>query len=123
MLAALQPGAASMRSNTLVLFAALALAGCAQSPERRVAKDAAVAYDLLITNGVVYDGSGEAPKRVDVAVRGDRVVALLEPGSGAKSGRRIDANGQAVAPGFINILSWATESLIEDGRGMSDTKQ
>jgi N-acyl-D-amino-acid deacylase len=80
-------------------------------------------YDLLIRNGIVYDGSGAPPKRVDVAVRGDRVVALLAAGAPAEAAQVVDARGRAVAPGFINVLSWATESLIADGRGMSDTKQ
>ena len=99
---------------------ALILAGCgpASSPEPGNAE-----YDLLIRNGVVYDGSGAAPKEVDVAVKGDRVVALLPRASDADAVSVIDAKGQAVAPGFINVLSWATESLIADGRGMSDTLQ
>lgn len=80
-------------------------------------------YDLLIRNGVVYDGSGDAPQRVDVAVKDDRVVALLPAGQAAAADQVLDAKGMAVAPGFINVLSWATESLIADGRGISDTKQ
>jgi N-acyl-D-amino-acid deacylase len=99
---------------------AAVLAGCgpASSPESGTAK-----YDLLIRDGLVYDGSGAAPKEMDVAVKGDRVVALLPRASDADAVSIIDAKGQAVAPGFINVLSWATESLIEDGRGMSDTVQ
>jgi N-acyl-D-amino-acid deacylase len=99
---------------------AAVLAGCgpASSPESGNAK-----YDLLIRDGLVYDGSGAAPKEVDVAVKGDRVVALLPRASDAEAVTVIDAKGQAVAPGFINVLSWATESLIEDGRGMSDSVQ
>jgi N-acyl-D-amino-acid deacylase len=108
------------------LFAAVLLAittvlmGCAPAaqPDSQNA-----AYDLLIRNGVVYDGSGASPTQADVAVRGDRIVALLPRGSEADADEVIDARGQAVAPGFINVLSWATESLIADGRGMSDTKQ
>ena len=80
-------------------------------------------YDLLIRNGIVYDGSGAPPRNVDVAIDDDRVVALLERGSRADARKDIDAEGRAVAPGFINVLSWATESLIADGRGVSDTKQ
>ena len=80
-------------------------------------------YDLLIRNGIVYDGSGAPPRNVDVAIDDDRVVALLERGSRADAREDIDAEGRAVAPGFINVLSWATESLIADGRGVSDTKQ
>lgn len=99
---------------------ALALAGCSAVPS---AKAASEPYDLLIRNGVVYDGSGAAAQRVDVAVRGDRIAALLPAGSNAVATRTLDAQGRAVAPGFINVLSWAPEALIADGRGMSDTKQ
>lgn len=84
--------------------------------------DAATQVDLLIRNGVIYDGSGGAPVRGDVAVRDGRVIATgrLTDYSGKEE---VDAKGLAVAPGFINVLSWATESLIHDGRGMSDIKQ
>ena len=99
---------------------ALALAGCASAPGARTASEP---YDLLIRNGVVYDGSGAAGQRVDVAVRGDRIAALLPAGGNAVAIRTVDAHGHAVAPGFINMLSWAPESLIADGRGVSDTKQ
>ncbi|MFC3716357.1 amidohydrolase family protein [Luteimonas soli] len=101
---------------------ALALAACSTNP---VADAPATVehYDLLVRNGTVYDGSGAAPLRVDVAVRGDRIAALLPPGSDATADRVLDAGGRAVSPGFINVLSWATESLIADGRGMGDTKQ
>src|SRR5690606_23001264 len=98
----------------------LALAACAGTP---VAGSPPAPYDLLIRNGVVYDGSGAAPRRVDVAVEGDRIAALLPPGSDATARQVLDAHGRAVAPGFINTLSWAVDSLIVDGRGMSDTKQ
>ena len=102
-----------------ILSLALVLASCSPgTPE-----SATEHYDLVIRNGVVYDGSGSAPQHVDVAVRGDRIAALLPPGQKADATRTVDAKGLAVAPGFINVLSWAVESLIEDGRGMSDTKQ
>jgi len=96
----------------------LALAACGGKQA-----GAPAGYDLIIRNGVVYDGSGAAPERVDVAVNGDRVAAWLPAGSDAAAKLELDARGRAVAPGFINVLSWATESLIEDGRGMGDTKQ
>ena len=98
----------------------ITLAGCASTPPPVATTGH---YDLLIRNGMVYDGSGAAPRRVDVAVRGDRIVALLSAGSAAVGTRTLDAKGMAVAPGFINMLSWAIESLIADGRGMSDTRQ
>ena len=73
-------------------------------------------------NGIVYDGTGEPGRRADVGVRGDRIAAVGDLSS-AKSGRVIDAKGRAVAPGFINVLSWATDSLIVDGRSQSDIRQ
>jgi len=78
-------------------------------------------YDVVIRNGTIYDGSGGAPVTGDVAIRHDRIAKI---GSvTAKGKREIDAHGMAVAPGFINMLSWATNSLIVDGRGMADLKQ
>jgi N-acyl-D-amino-acid deacylase len=78
-------------------------------------------YDIVIRNGTLYDGSGSAPRIGDLAIRGDRIAAV---GSVRERGRlEIDARGMAVAPGFINMLSWATESLIVDGRAMADVKQ
>lgn len=83
---------------------------------------AAEQVDLLIRNGVIYDGSGGNPVRGDVAVEQGRVVAV-DRLADYSARQTIDANGLAVAPGFINTLSWATESLLHDGRGMSDIKQ
>jgi N-acyl-D-amino-acid deacylase len=82
----------------------------------------AEAFDLLIRNGVVYDGSGGAPQRLDVGVRGDK-IARIGKLRRAKAKQVVDAQGLAVAPGFINMLSWATESLIVDGRAQSDVRQ
>jgi N-acyl-D-amino-acid deacylase len=104
----------------LVALMALATAGCVSAPPTPTASEH---YDLLIRNGEVYDGSGAPAQHVEVAVRGDRIVALLPSGSAASATRTIDATGRAVTPGFINVLSWAIESLIADGRGISDTKQ
>jgi len=80
-------------------------------------------YDLIIRNGTLYDGSGKPPVRGDVAIRGDGIVAVGKLPVGAKAKTEIDADGLAVAPGFINMLSWATESLIYDGRSQSDIRQ
>jgi N-acyl-D-amino-acid deacylase len=79
-------------------------------------------YDVLIRNGVVYDGTGAPPRRVDLAISGDRIAAVgdLEE---ARASEVVDAGGLAVAPGFINMLSWATESLLVDGRSLSDIEQ
>lgn len=83
---------------------------------------AAEQVDLLIHNGVIYDGSGRDPVKGDVAVRGGRVIAVGKL-TEYQAKQKLDAKGLAVAPGFINTLSWATESLIHDGRAMSDIKQ
>ena len=79
-------------------------------------------YDLILRNGTLYDGSGEAPRQGDLAIQGDRIAALGDLGH-AIAVAEIDVEGLAVAPGFINMLSWATESLIVDGRSMSNLKQ
>ena len=78
--------------------------------------------DLLVRNGLVFDGHGNAPVHGDVAVRDGKVIAVGKL-TGYTAGKEIDAGGLAVAPGFINVLSWATESLLHDGRAMSDIKQ
>ncbi|HZJ01582.1 MAG TPA: D-aminoacylase [Gemmatimonadaceae bacterium] len=79
-------------------------------------------HDVIIRGGTVYDGSGTPGRITDVAIDGQRISVIGDLKS-AKANTEIDAKGLAVAPGFINMLSWATESLIEDGRGMSDIKQ
>lgn len=81
-----------------------------------------VMFDVLIRNGTVYDGSGARPRRADLAIRGDRIAAVGSfAGAGAKN--IIDARGLAVAPGFINMLSWAVDDLIIDGRSQGDIRQ
>ena len=79
-------------------------------------------YDIVIRGGTVYDGLGGTPLRADVAIADDRIAAIGDL-STSTAVIEIDATGKAVAPGFINMLSWATESMIEDGRAMSDIKQ
>ena len=75
----------------------------------------------MIRNGLIYDGSGRDPIRGDLAIDGQRITSV---GQVAGHGRKeIDAHGLAIAPGFINMLSWAVDTLIEDGRGMADVKQ
>ncbi|MCR5875960.1 D-aminoacylase [Phenylobacterium sp. J426] len=92
--------------------AAAVLAGGASAP----------AYDLLIRGGDIYDGTGAGPVRGDVGVKGDRIVCVGSCASGAAK-KTLDARGQAVSPGFINMLSWSVDSLIQDGRGLSELKQ
>src|SRR5256885_6005320 len=79
-------------------------------------------YDRLIRNGTIYDGSGKAPFVGDVAINGDSIAAIGKL-TDARGKTEIDAKGLAVAPGFINMLSWANESLIQDGRSQSDIRQ
>ncbi|MCA1658941.1 MAG: D-aminoacylase [Verrucomicrobiaceae bacterium] len=79
-------------------------------------------FDVIIKGGTLYDGTGEKPRVTDVALRGDRIVGVGNY-SAAKAQTVIDAKGMAVAPGFINMLSWSTESLIEDGRSQSEIRQ
>lgn len=79
-------------------------------------------YDLVLRGGTVYDGSGTAPRVADVAIVADTIAAIGSL-SDARALRTLDVSGLAVAPGFINVLSWAVESLIEDGRSQSDIRQ
>jgi len=79
-------------------------------------------YDAIIRHGTVYDGSGQAAVVADVAIAGDSIAAIGDLGR-ARGTVEVDATGLAVAPGFINMLSWATESLLEDGRSQSDIRQ
>ena len=96
----------------LALLAVTACTPAPKSPE----------YDVILRGGSVYDGLGNPPVVADLAISGDRIAAIGDLGD-ARAARDIDASGLAVSPGFINMLSWATESLIADGRGMSDLRQ
>ncbi|NCP01677.1 MAG: D-aminoacylase, partial [Sphingomonadales bacterium] len=109
---------------TALFTAALLLTtSCTTASETEVRPLAeAQAYDILIDNGMIVDGSGSPPYVGDVAIRDDRIVAVALEITG-KAGRVIDARGMAVAPGFINMLSWAPDALIADGAGESDIRQ
>jgi N-acyl-D-amino-acid deacylase len=102
------------RSSALVLAVAGLLATSAAPVP--------ASYSVLIRGGTIYDGSGNTPYVGDVALKGDKIV-YVGPHAPGRAARVIDAKGKAVSPGFINMLSWAVESLIADGRGMSDTYQ
>ena len=91
---------------------AVVICGCAGEPD----------YDVLIRGGTVYDGSGDAPFVADVAIADDTIAAVGDLGD-ATAVDVVEAEGLAVSPGFINMLSWATESLIEDGRSQSEIRQ
>ncbi len=90
----------------------LCLSGCARQTE----------YDVILRNGMVYDGSGSPAVRADVAFLGD-TVAGIGALSDARGKTEIDVSGMAVAPGFTNMMCWANESLIADGHSQSDIRQ
>ena len=79
-------------------------------------------FDLLIRGGTVYDGSGGEPFAADVAVNGDRIAVVGRPAD-ARAGAAIDAAGLAVAPGFINMLSHSSITMLHDGRSLSELMQ
>lgn len=94
------------------LFLAAASVSCRPAPS----------YDLVFRGGTLYDGSGRPGIVGDLAVSGDTIAAVGDLGR-ARGRREVDVRGLAVSPGFVNMMSWATETLIEDGRAMSDLLQ
>jgi N-acyl-D-amino-acid deacylase len=94
-------------------------------PGRLSADPAEKLYDVILRGGTIYDGSGGKPYVGDVALRGDRIERIAKAGDlgDAKGKLEVDAKGMAVSPGFVNMLSWATDSLIQDGRGQSEIRQ
>ena len=97
---------------SVLSFACLVAMACAPAPQ----------YDLVIRNGTIYDGSGSPGFVGDVAINGDAIAVIGDLGR-ASGKTEIDATGLAVSPGFINMMCWANESLIEDGRSQSDIRQ
>jgi N-acyl-D-amino-acid deacylase len=95
-----------------LLWLALSVSGCDRRGD----------YDVIIRGGTIYDGSGNLPFQGDLGVSEDR-IAIIGDLSDKSGTLEVDARGKAVSPGFINMLSWANVSLLEDGRGMSDLKQ
>lgn len=102
-----------VRLLAVVSILVLAAADCA---------GAAPLYDVIIRGGTIYDGTGGAPYVADVAVKADHIVAVA-PHLAGNGRTEIDARGKAVSPGFINMLAHPEESLIADGRGLSDLAQ
>src|SRR5918995_744657 len=79
-------------------------------------------FDVIVRGGTIFDGTGSPGRRSDVGLRGDR-IAVVGDLSAAQAPAIIDASGLAVAPGFINMLSWSTESLLVDGRSQGEIRQ
>jgi N-acyl-D-amino-acid deacylase len=105
----------------LTLFFGLAtLASCTAGPHVRMRQP--LPFDVVIKGGTVYDGTGGPGRRADVGIRGDRITAVGDLAA-AGAAAVIDATGLAVAPGFINMLSWSTDSLIADGRSEGEIRQ
>jgi len=94
-----------------ILILLLSISSCSQP----------INYDILIKNGTIADGSGDSTYIGSVGINADTIAAVGK--LKATGTLEIDASGLVVAPGFINVLSWATESLIEDGRSQSDIRQ
>jgi N-acyl-D-amino-acid deacylase len=105
------------RLQTLLLLSLLATASCG-GPAAPAPPD----FDVLIRGGTVFDGSGAPGRAADVAIKGDRIAAVGDF-KAASATTVIDASGLAVSPGFINMLSWAVDSLIADGRSQGDIRQ
>ena len=106
-----------MRRLTAALVS-LALAGACSGSGTRGRPD----FDVVIRHGIVYDGTGAAGRHVDIGIRGDRIAAMRDLSSETAT-TTVDATGVAVAPGFINMLSWSTDSLIADGRSQGEIRQ
>ena len=96
----------------LLLLGFLLIVSCKQEP----------AFDVIIKNGTILDGSGQPGFRADLGIRADTIAAIGDL-SGRVAGLEVDASGLHVAPGFINMLSWANVSLLVDGRSQSDLRQ
>ena len=103
-------------------IAAMSILAPSLSAERSSSSQNGAEFDVIIKGGTVYDGTGAEPKHADVAIRGDRIVGIGDF-TAAHAKTVIDANALAVAPGFINMLSWSNESLIQDGRSQSEIRQ
>ncbi len=101
-----------MKNPLLLLLIVATTLSCTTKPK----------YDTIIRNGVIYDGNGDKPFSADIGINGDTIAVIGDLGNETAT-NEIDATGMAVSPGFINMLSWATESLIHDGRSQSDIRQ
>ncbi|HLJ38347.1 MAG TPA: D-aminoacylase [Steroidobacteraceae bacterium] len=110
-----------MRSPDAFLALVLALPLAASAASQPPAAQSPI-YDVIIRGGTIYDGSGDAPFVGDVAIRGDR-IAYIGPHASGHGAEEFPARGKAVAPGFVNMLAHPEESLLVDGRALSDLRQ
>jgi N-acyl-D-amino-acid deacylase len=106
-----------MRISRLAVLTGVACALALSSPSLRAQQ-----FDVIVRGGTVYDGTGAPGRRADVGIRGDRIAVVGDLAS-ASAGTVVNATGLAVAPGFINMLSWSTESLLADGRSQGEIRQ
>ena len=118
-----RPGTVEKKIMTIRSFQALALVlSCLAGATIQAAAPAAGRYDVLISGATVYDGSGEPGYVGDVGLIGER-IAYVGKKAPLAAKERIDAHGKAVAPGFVNMLAHPEESLLVDGRALSDLRQ
>ncbi len=110
------------RSVIISAFIGLSMLSSLPAAESSARSQTDPDFDIIIKGGTLYDGTGAELKHVDVAIRGDRIAGVGDFKT-AKAKTVIDATGLAVAPGFINMLSWSNESLIQDGRSQSEIRQ
>ena len=101
-----------MKRFTLIAAACSILLGCGAKTD----------FDLVIRNAIIVDGSGKPAHGGDIGIIGDSIAAIGNLSS-LRGKKELDAKGLTAAPGFINMLSWATTSLIEDGRSQGDIRQ
>src|SRR5262245_13528161 len=110
-----------MRTGRIAALAALAVLGFSIDSGSMPSHQPS-SFDVIIRGGTVYDGTGSAGRRADVGLRGDRIAGVGDL-AGASAASEVNAGGLAVAPGFINMLSWATDSLIADGRSQGELRE
>lgn len=99
-------------SSLARFYFALFIVGCSSNPD----------VDFLIQNGIIYDGSGNTPYRGTIAIKDDKIF-YVGPPKFFTANKIVNATDKAVSPGFINMLSWGVETLIEDGKSQSDIRQ
>ncbi len=102
----------TMKKHIFLIGLVLVLSGCQE----------VIVYDSVLADALLYDGHGGTPYRADIAIEADTIAGIGAPNT-LKGRETIAVNGKALAPGFINMLSWANVSLLEDGRSQSDIRQ